>query len=139
MLPAAALFIADKIIEQAAKENITMSDVERKMLLFSESSPVLPEVARANEIFGREYDSANYEAKVVGLIKHIRSSLRGNVDAVRAWNEAVNRLQGEDYYFMVMLNDAGSRVRPPGDLVKLIMTAIAVVTVVVAIIFWVIR
>jgi len=48
-------------------------------------------------------------------------------------------LQGQDYYFMVMLNDTGPQERPPGDLVKLAATAVAIVAVLVAIVFLVIR
>jgi hypothetical protein len=50
MPPAAVLFIANKIIEQAAREGVALSEVERKMLLFSESSPTFRQM---NEIFDR--------------------------------------------------------------------------------------
>jgi len=139
MPPAAALFIADKIVEQAALERVTVSEVERKMLLFSESSPTLPDVRQVNETFDRDYNRNEYGAKVVGLIRHVRSSFRQNPDAGHAWNKAVKSLRGEDYYFMVMLNDAGSGERPPGDLIRLIGMAVAIVAVLVAVVFWFIR
>lgn len=139
MPPAAAMFIADKIVEQAAQEGITLSEVERKMLLFSESSPTFPDVIEVNKIFDRDYDSNEYEAKVVGLIRHVKSSFRQNPDAVRIWNEAVKSLRGEDYYFMVLLNEAGCGERAPGDMIRLIGTAVAIVAVLVAIVFWFIR
>jgi len=139
MPPASALFIADKIIEQAAREGVALSEVERKILLFSESSPTLPDIRQVNEIFDRDYDSAQYEATIVSLIRHVKLSFWQNPDAGHAWNEAAKQLRGEDYYFMMMLNEAGSGERPPGDLIRLIGTAVAIVAVVVAIVFWFIR
>jgi len=106
MPPKPALFVVEKIIEQAAIENIALSEVERKMLLFSESSPTLPDIAQVNEVFDREGDVAEYETKVAGLIRGIQSSLRKNAEARHAWDEAMQHLRGEDYYFMVMLNEA---------------------------------
>jgi hypothetical protein len=139
MPPAAALFIVEKIIEQAATDHIALSEIEGKMLLFSESSPALTDMLEVNNIFGRDYDRVAYEAKIVDLIKHIKSSLRENADAARVWNEAVRSLRGEDYYFMVMLNEAGSHERPPGKLSRLVVTAIAIVAVLVTVILWIVR
>src|SRR5689334_24183401 len=107
MPPGAAQFIVDEIVKQAATENVGLSNVERKMLLFYGSSPTLPDIGQANELFDRDYDRLEYEAKITSLIKHIKSKLRGNADATRSWNEAIGNLSGEDYYFMVMLNEAG--------------------------------
>jgi hypothetical protein len=73
------------------------------------------------------------------LIRRVESSFWQNPDAGHAWNEAVKNLRGEDYYFMVMLNEAGSGEHPPGDMIRLIGTAGAVVAVLVAVVFWFIR
>ena len=132
----AAQFIVDKIVEQAEAESISLSEVERKMLLFSESSPTLSDIAEVNEVFDRDYDRPEYEKKITGLIRNIQPAVRENSDATRMWNEAIKSLRGEDYYFMVMLNEAGTRGRPRGDLIRLIVTAVIIVCVMLAIAFF---
>jgi hypothetical protein len=139
MPPQAAQFIFDKIAEQAARENIALSEVERNMLLFSETSPTLPNISEVNEAFERDYDRLQYEEKIANLIRHIRSALLKGSDANKAWKQAISSLQGEDYYILVMLNDTRHNERPRGDLVRLIGTALPIVAILLGIALFLVR
>jgi len=131
--PDAKEFLVTKIVEQAEREGVSLSEVERKMLYFSEAAPALPNIIELNEAFDRDYDRAEYESRIVKLIRRIRSMERRDKDATRAWNKAVQDLSGEDHYLLVMIGEAGGRQRPPGDLIKLVGTAIFIVVVVLVV------
>ena len=63
-----------------------MCEVERNMLLFSETSPTLPNVAELNEAFERGYDRLDYEKKIGSLIRPVRSAVLKDPYAKRAWD-----------------------------------------------------
>jgi hypothetical protein len=50
-----------------------------------------------------------------------------------AWKQAVDKLRGEDYYLLVMLNESGVDERPRADLIWLIGTALIIVSVIVSV------
>jgi hypothetical protein len=60
--------LISKIVEEAQRENAPLSEVERKMLYFTESGWTLPDIMEVSEDFDREYDRANYEKKVAKLV-----------------------------------------------------------------------
>jgi hypothetical protein len=103
MPPEAAQLVVQKIVCQALQNGVPLSEVERKMLLFSETSPTLPDIAEVNETFDHNYDRLEYENKIANLIRDLRSAERQNPEENRSWNKIIRSLQGKDYYFMVML------------------------------------
>jgi hypothetical protein len=42
-------FLISRIVEEARRENIPLSEVERKMLYFSETDWTLPDIMQVNE------------------------------------------------------------------------------------------
>jgi hypothetical protein len=133
MPPEAAQLVVQKIVSQALRNGVPLSEVERKMLLFSETSPTLPDIAEVNETFDHDYDRLGYENKIANLIRDLRSAERQDPEANRSWNEIVRSLRGKDYYFMVMLNEACEQERSRGDLIRLLVTAIVIVGVILGI------
>lgn len=130
----AVRFLAWRVEEQAQREQVPLSQPERKMLLFSEVEE--PETAaEITEAFGEQEDD-KYETKVSGLLKraHDYDCQHGQE---QAWDDALTALRGADYYILVMASQAGIRpsqagirpTRPPGDTLKLLLTAIAVVII----------
>ena len=47
-------FLTARIVEEAKRENISLSEVERKMLYFSETHWTLPDIALVSEKFEHE-------------------------------------------------------------------------------------
>src|ERR1700722_12426223 len=73
MDPAAAKrFLISKVIDEAAFEHISLTDIEKKMLQFSELHPSLPNLYEVNEEFERDYDADEYEDKIKSLLKNAR-------------------------------------------------------------------
>ena len=129
-------FIIGRIVEEARRENVPLSEVERKMLYSSETAWTLPDMATVHDAFDREYDQAKYEQKIAGLIRKVSTDARANNQlGFEAWTEAVRSLRKEDHYLLVMIA-AGSSDRPRGEFLKLVVTALAVVAVLTAIAFF---
>jgi len=61
-------FIISEIIKEAQIENVSLSDVERKMLYFTEAEDTLPDIYEINDQFERDYDGPAYEKKIAGLL-----------------------------------------------------------------------
>jgi hypothetical protein len=120
-------FLIPRIVAEAQRENAPLSEIERKMLYFSESGWTLPDMTAVYEAFDREYDQDKYEKKIAGLIrnadKHARKESRDEYDE---WWAAVRFLKREDHYVSVMIGNAG--LRPAGDRLKLLGAGLGIVT-----------
>ena len=47
-------YLVSRIVAEAQRENVSLSEVERKMLYFSESGWTLPDMTAVSEDFNRE-------------------------------------------------------------------------------------
>ncbi len=86
-------YLISRISAQADKDGVSLSDVERKMLYFSDTNWTLPNMMVISEDFDRNYNQNEYEAKIGRVIQHVRdgASAKHGDDG---WNEAVKRLRG---------------------------------------------
>jgi hypothetical protein len=96
---AAIGFIVDQIIEEAALRGVSLSDVEREMLYFSESAHMPARMIEAAEAFERDYDDASYERKIVDLLRGAYKRTRST--HADAWQPAVRRVNQSDIYLGV--------------------------------------
>jgi hypothetical protein len=97
-------FLLSKLVEQASRDGIALDDVEEKMFLFSESSGK-PDL-EAQEKFDREYSSRTYESKVAKLLRRSYAHDKQALDAKKDWKDALNVLRREDFYGLVMVDQA---------------------------------
>jgi hypothetical protein len=130
-------FLVSRVVEEAQREGVSLSDVERKMLYFSETGWTLPDMMDVNDEFDREYDRDAYEEKVSALVRHLtkrlRESNRGEYDS---WTDAVRVLSEGDHYILVMTGvsrTSSGAPRPPGDQLRLLVSGVIIVTVAI---FW---
>jgi hypothetical protein len=100
-------FLIGRVIEEAELEQVRLSEVESKMLYFTEVSPSLPDIYEVNAEFERNYDADEYEDKVAGLLKSARDR-DGRTSPVREqeWKDALDTLRKEDHYILVMAAQA---------------------------------
>ena len=119
-------FLISKIVAEAQSENVALSEVERKMLYFTESGWTLPDIMEVSATFDREYDQDSYEQKIARVVartyKHILKDSRDEYDR---WWAAIRFLQREDHYISVMISLAD--LRPRGDQLKLLAAGLAIV------------
>jgi hypothetical protein len=135
-------YLANRIVAEAAREGVPLSETERKMLYFSESDWTLPDMVQVSAEFDRNYDQNEYEDKIAGLVLEIgmRDHSQSQTDT-EAWDEAVEELSEGDNYLSLLVSpivastpglhgylptlEAGP-VRPPHDRLKLWITALAI-------------
>ena len=98
-------FLLTRVLEEAQRDGVKLTDIERRMFLFSETSGQAdPE---ANEKFESEYDSDKYERKITALLKNAYQRDAKNTVEQQSWKEALAALRNEDFYGLVMIDAAG--------------------------------
>ncbi len=91
---AAKQFLISKVIEEAEFEHVSLSNIEKKMLYFSEVYPSLPDIYDVNAKFERDYDSDEYEAKIAGLLSNARDrDSRSYARWKQEWEDASPRTE----------------------------------------------
>ncbi len=99
-------FLVAKLLEQAALDGVTISDIEKRMFLFSETAQDPPDF-EAVEKFDEDYDDEEYEAKIAQLLKRSFARDQQNKDAKELWKKHLAALEDEDFYGLVMVDQAG--------------------------------
>ncbi|HWF37778.1 MAG TPA: hypothetical protein VG322_04620 [Candidatus Acidoferrales bacterium] len=100
-------FLVSRIVAEAERENVPLSEIERKMLYFSETGWTLPDMTKVNDEFDREYGQSKYEMKITHLIRGGTKRLRKqNPEEFKLWISAARKLKKEDHYISVMLEAA---------------------------------
>jgi hypothetical protein len=120
-------FLVSQIVLEAQRENDALSEVERKMLYFSETDWTLPDIADVSDQFDAEYDQTKYERKITRLIRAAyRHAGKEDRETYDKWWASMRVLSRENHYILVMVRLAG--LRPRHDQLKLFVTALGVVT-----------
>ena len=130
-------FPVGKIVAEAHREGISLSDIERSMLYFSETGWTIPNMMEVAAQFDSECSQDDFEQKIGEVIRNalIRARDEDRTEYME-WMAATRVLDKEDHYLSVMLTQANSSVRPPGDLWKLLGTALAIVVFFVIVFWW---
>jgi hypothetical protein len=65
-------FLVQQIVEQAQRENVPLSDLEKRMMYFSEGTNAVEDPASLNEAFEKQHDTTKYEKKISLLMRQVR-------------------------------------------------------------------
>jgi hypothetical protein len=107
-------FLISELVAEAQRENVPLSDIERKMLYFTESGWTLADMMEVYADFDEQYDQPKYEQKIAKLVtKAYKRICKSSRDDYERWWAAIRFLQREDHYLSVMIRTAG--LRPRGD------------------------
>jgi hypothetical protein len=118
-------FLVAQTAEQAASEGVPLSDLEKRMMYFTESGYVPEDPIKLNDEFEAEYDSDEYEAKISRLLHHARQRLRKEKDvAHKNWDLAIRCLRRGDHYVLVMWDLAPPTWTPVRDSLKLLASSL---------------
>jgi hypothetical protein len=101
-------YLIRRILAQADRDGVPLSDVERKMQYFSETGWTLPDTLFVSQVFDQNYDQNEYETKIGQIVRRIHDQPEGNRDDDH-WDEAVRRLRDEDHYLTVLIDGASNR------------------------------
>jgi hypothetical protein len=125
-----------RILLQADRDAIPLSDIEREMLYFSETGWTLPNIMLISREFDQTYDQDEYESKISQIIRRIHDQPDPDDDC---WDEAVKRLRDEDHYLLVLIDRASSMsaTRSRWETVRLILAGVVVVAAFLPILFFI--
>jgi hypothetical protein len=105
-------FVINRIVDQARLEGVSLTDIEIRMLRFTEATSEAKDLEAA-AIFERDYNDAEYEAKIANLIRHVYEQDKHSGQE-EAWNQALARLASGDLYLNVMIDRAGIGFKTAG-------------------------
>lgn len=145
----AKIYLIDRIVHEAERKGMVLSETERKTLYFSNSGWSPHDHDEVTEAFARECDQFEYERRMSALISSTSDSARKESPAAyAAWKQAVAVLGREDHYLSVLIQIAIGTLPPSyGDdeevsgkhAVRLILTGIVVAVCVFLVTMWLLR
>jgi len=132
----AKVFLASRIAEEADREGIPLTEIERKMLYYSETGWTLPDMVEVKATFDRDYDRRLFETRMARLIRRARSRLRGgDTTEYEKWQLAIQELREQDHYVLALIAAAP----PTGEVTRLVITALVIIGVILVALFLVSR
>jgi hypothetical protein len=100
-------FFAEKLIERARSEGVSLSAAERWMLLFSESDPEFDVDPRRVDELASEMSDEDYESKIAGLLeRRYAADVATDMGARAVWQQAHSVLAQGDHYIQIMIDRA---------------------------------
>jgi hypothetical protein len=98
-------FLVGQAAQQASLDGVSLSDLEKRMMYFTESADATEDPVALNNAFEAQYNNAEYEAKVSRLLSHAFLRVKKeNPETSRHWIAAVKTLRKGDHYILVLLN-----------------------------------
>jgi hypothetical protein len=121
-------FLVQQTAEQAAREHLPLSDIEKKMMYFTESDAAsCHNPVELNDEFEAQCDTAEYEAKISRLLHHAYNRLKvEDPEGKRNWDEAISALRKGDHYFLVFWDLKPPSEHPTRDFFKLLRVGLLV-------------
>lgn len=103
--------------EQAAREDIPLSDIEKKLMYFTESDATsCDNPVELNDEFEAQYDTAEYEAKISRLLHQAYKRLRiEDPESKRNWDQAIRILRKGDHYLLALWDIEPASEHPTRD------------------------
>jgi hypothetical protein len=103
----AKAFFIEKIIRQAERENVILSDAQRYMLAWSETDPSFVQNMELNAKFESETSSEIFENEIRGLIKRAYTKdIESDKQIKATYKTAYKVLKKGDHYLLVMINSS---------------------------------
>jgi hypothetical protein len=113
-------FLVQQTAEQAALENVPLSDLEKRMMYFTESGDCPEDPLALNEEFESHYNQSEYEAKLIALLKNAYQRTKTeNSLALEQWHAAIKVLNEGDHYLTVLLGNLTLRRVPVSTWLRL--------------------
>ena len=96
-------FLVQQVTEQASLEGIPLSDLEKRMMYFTEGKDAVEDPATLNDEFEAQYDSLKYEKKISRLMRQAYKRLKKEKpESALMWDKAIRTLRQGDHYMLVM-------------------------------------
>jgi hypothetical protein len=95
-------FLVAQTAEQAAFEGVPLSDLEKRMMYFTETGECPEDPIALNDAFEAQYDTTAYEKKISLLMARVyRRIKRESPEKLCVWNDAFRVLSKGDHYILL--------------------------------------
>jgi len=118
-------YLAGRIASEAEREGMPLSEMERKMLYFTEFGWTLPDMKKVSAEFDRDYDQGVYEQKIAGFVSKIQA--RDNAQSKleqEAWDSAIEKLSEGDHYLLVLIDEGAPKENPTKHWLKILIAVL---------------
>ncbi len=96
-------FLVAQTAQQAILEGVPLSELEERMMYFTEDGSLAEDPVQLNEEFEAQYNTAKYEKKISRLMRHAyRRVKKENPEKTLLWNNAIRTLRRSDHYILVL-------------------------------------
>lgn len=106
-------FLVKQTADQADLDGVSLSDLEKRMMCFTEGRDATEDPSALNDEFESRYDTAKFERKISRLMRRAYSRLkREDTQKALLWNQAIRSLRRGDHYILVLCGQSlshGSR------------------------------
>ena len=130
-------FLVQQTAEQAQLEGVPLSELEKRMMYFTESGYVPEDPIALNEEFEAKYDTQEYEQKVAKLLDHAYKRVSEESEAKRKiWDDAIDTLRAGDHYLLVLWDLGSSFSRIPAASLFMLAGRVVLLAVIIAGVVW---
>jgi hypothetical protein len=130
-------FLVNQAAQQAAIDGVPLSDLEKRMMYFSESDPTCEDPLALNAEFEAQYGTNEYEPKISRLLhRAYKRAKKESLHVAKQWGQAIGQLRQGDHYVLVLWDyRETSPKKPPFDDLRLLGTALLIVCAVLLVSF----
>src|SRR5258708_31594514 len=130
-------FLVQEAAKQASIEGVPLSELEKRMMYFTESGYVPEDPIALNEEFEAKYDTEEYEQKVAKLLDHAYKRVSEESEAKRKiWDDAIDTLRAEDHYLLVLWDLGSSFSRIPAASLSMLVGRVGLLAATIAGAIW---
>jgi hypothetical protein len=96
-------FLVQQTADQAERDGVPLSELEKRMMYFTESAEAVEDPIELNEEFEAQHDTAEYETKIARLLGRAYQRLKNeDPETARTWDVAVRELKQGGHYILVL-------------------------------------
>ena len=96
-------FLVQETAKQASIEGAPLSELEKRMMYFTENEEMSEDPIALNDEFEAKHDTDEYEAKISGLLHRAYGRIKKeNPEAARQWKQAIRDISKGDHYLPVL-------------------------------------
>ncbi|HLJ86258.1 MAG TPA: hypothetical protein VKZ53_05510 [Candidatus Angelobacter sp.] len=117
-------FLVDKVVAEASVRGVTLSEDEKRLLLFSEEDPGSEKGLSSEALYD---DNPGYETKIVGLLRSAYRREKRNPVERQKYKDALLKLKEGDHYILVMAEPALAEGKSVRDLLIYVAIGFAII------------
>ena len=118
-------YLVGIIANEAEHDGAPLTEVEQKMLFFTETGWTLPEMKQVSAEFDKSYVQDQYEAKITSIVAKVRAKFtdEGQQEQL-TWDSALGKLSRGDHYLLVLINGANPNRRGANRYLRMLLSVL---------------